>query len=188
MYFVQNTKNKKNLDVKYLFESFLAKKSEEFESGYVLNVGDGVAIVQGFEHIQAGEMVEFSSGVKGMVLNLNRDNVSIVVFGSERAIKEHDKVKRTNNLLSINVGDNLLGRVVNVLGEPIDGKGPILNTTPMRMEKKAPGIIPRHSVHESMQTGLKCVDSLVPIGRGQRELIIGDRQTRAYGGCLGSQR
>jgi F-type H+-transporting ATPase subunit alpha len=177
MYFVQNTKNKKNLDVKYLFESFLAKKSEEFESGYVLNVGDGVAIVQGFEHIQAGEMVEFSSGVKGMVLNLNRDNVSIVVFGSERAIKEHDKVKRTNNLLSINVGDNLLGRVVNVLGEPIDGKGPILNTTPMRMEKKAPGIIPRHSVHESMQTGLKCVDSLVPIGRGQRELIIGDRQT-----------
>jgi F-type H+-transporting ATPase subunit alpha len=177
MYIYQNTKDKKNVDLKYLFESFLAKKAEESESGYVINVGDGVAIVQGFENIQAGEMVEFSSGVKGMVLNLNRDNVSIVVFGAERSIKEHDKVKRTNNLLSINVGDNLLGRVVNVLGEPIDGKGPILNTTPMRMEKKAPGIIPRHSVHESMQTGLKCVDSLVPIGRGQRELIIGDRQT-----------
>jgi proton translocating ATP synthase F1 alpha subunit len=177
MYLYQNTKDKKNVDLKYLFESFLAKKAEESESGYVVNVGDGVAIVQGFENIQAGEMVEFSGGVKGMVLNLNRDNVSIVVFGQERSIKEHDKVKRTSNLLSINVGDNLLGRVVNVLGEPIDGKGPILNTTPMRMEKKAPGIIPRHSVHESMQTGLKCVDSLVPIGRGQRELIIGDRQT-----------
>ena len=177
MYLYQNTKDKKNIDLKYLFESFLAKKAEESESGYVVNVGDGVAIVQGFENIQAGEMVEFSGGVKGMVLNLNRDNVSIVVFGQERSIKEHDKVKRTSNLLSINVGDNLLGRVVNVLGEPIDGKGPILNTTPMRMEKKAPGIIPRHSVHESMQTGLKCVDSLVPIGRGQRELIIGDRQT-----------
>src|SRR3990167_7486411 len=177
MYLYQNTKDKKNIDLKYLFESFLAKKAEESESGYVVNVGDGVAIVQGFENIQAGEMVEFSGGVKGMVLNLNRDNVSIVVFGQERSIKEHDKVKRTSNLLSINVCDNLLGRVVNVLGEPIDGKGPILNTTPMRMEKKAPGIIPRHSVHESMQTGLKCVDSLVPIGRGQRELIIGDRQT-----------
>ena len=177
MYLYQNTKNSNNVDLKYLFESFLAKKSEESESGYVINVGDGVAIVQGFDNIQAGEMVEFSSGVKGMVLNLNRDNVSIVVFGAERSIKEHDKVKRTNNLLSINVGDNILGRVVNVLGEPIDGKGPILDTVPMRMEKKAPGIIPRHSVHESMQTGLKCVDSLVPIGRGQRELIIGDRQT-----------
>lgn len=175
MNFVNKNNNYK--DLKYLFESFLEKKKEELDSGYVLTVGDGVAIVQGFDNIKAGEMVEFSGGLKGMVLNLNRDNVSIVIFGPERSILENDKVKRTNNLLSINVGNALLGRVVNVLGEPIDGNGSILNTKPMRMEKKAPGIIPRQSVHEAMQTGLKCVDSLVPIGRGQRELIIGDRQT-----------
>jgi proton translocating ATP synthase F1 alpha subunit len=174
---VNNNLNKNTFDLTYLLESFLVNQSEAFEVGYVLKIGDGVAIVQGFENIKAGEMVEFSSGLKGMVLNLNRDNVSIVVFGDERLVKEHDRVKRTNNLLSINVGHNLLGRVVNVLGEPIDGKGPILNTELSRIERKAPGIIPRHSVHEAMQTGLKAVDSLVPIGRGQRELIIGDRQT-----------
>ena|SRR3989338_2557337 len=169
--------NAQNLDLTFLLESFLANQSEAYDVGYVLTIGDGVAIVQGFENIKAGEMVEFASGLKGMVLNLNRDNVSIVVFGDERLVKEHDRVKRTNNLLSINVGHSLLGRVVNVLGEPIDGKGPLLNTELARIEKKAPGIIPRHSVHEAMQTGIKAVDSLVPIGRGQRELIIGDRQT-----------
>mmetsp|Transcript_8219 Transcript_8219/g.12488 ORF Transcript_8219/g.12488 Transcript_8219/m.12488 type:complete len:448 (-) Transcript_8219:129-1472(-) len=173
----QKTKRIQN-DLSFVFESFLADLGKlEQETGYVLSVGDGVAIVQGFDYIRAGEMVEFASGVKGMALNLNRANVSIVIFGQERLIKEHDTVNRTNNLLSINVGHNLLGRVVNVLGEPIDGKGSITNTSAMRLEKKAPGIIPRHSVHEAMQTGLKSVDSLVPIGRGQRELIIGDRQT-----------
>jgi F-type H+-transporting ATPase subunit alpha len=177
MYIIQQNKKNKNLDLKNLFELFLINQSEELEIGYVLKIGDGVAIVQGFDNVKAGEMVEFSSGLKGMVLNLNRDNVSIVIFGNERLVKEHDKVKRTNNLLSINVGHNLLGRVVNVLGEPIDGNGPILNTELMRIERKAPGIIPRKSVSEAMQTGLKSVDSLVPVGRGQRELIIGDRQT-----------
>ena len=176
MNYKNNLNNKFKVDIGYIFEAFNVHKKFEQERGYVLNVGDGVAIVQGFESIKAGEMVEFASGVKGMVLNLNRENVSIVIFGQERLIQEHDRVQRTNNLLSINVGHNVLGRVVNVLGEPIDGKGPITNTTPMRLEKKAPGIIPRHSVHEAMQTGLKSVDSLVPIGRGQRELIIGDRQ------------
>jgi len=116
--------NAQNLDLTFLLESFLANQSEAYDVGYVLTIGDGVAIVQGFENIKAGEMVEFASGLKGMVLNLNRDNVSIVVFGDERLVKEHDRVKRTNNLLSINVGHSLLGRVVNVLGEPIDGKGP----------------------------------------------------------------
>jgi len=169
--------NQQKLDLAFLLESFLVTKNEALEIGYVLKIGDGIAVVQGFEKIKAGEMVEFMSGLKGMVLNLNRDNVSIVVFGDERLVKEHDRVKRTKNLLSINVGHSLLGRVVNVLGEPIDGKGPLVNTELSRIEKKAPGIIPRHSVNEAMQTGIKAVDSLVPIGRGQRELIIGDRQT-----------
>lgn len=173
---MKNNINNK-IDLKHIFEAFNKSKNFETSTGYVIQIGDGVAIVQGFNNIKAGEMVTFSSGIHGMVLNLNKNNVSIVIFGNERLVKEHDSVKRTNNLLSINVGHNLLGRVVNVLGEPIDGKGPILETETARIERKAPGIIPRHSVHESMQTGMKSIDSLVPIGRGQRELIIGDRQT-----------
>src|SRR3989338_7582220 len=168
----------KNKDFIKLLESFIIKpKKIILEEGSVKKIIDGVAIVQGLNKIKSGEMVTFDSGVKGMVLNLNKDTVSIVILGDERSVKELDTVKRTNNLLAINVGHQLLGRVVNVLGEPIDGKGPVLNTELVKIEKKAPGIIPRASVNEAMQTGLKAVDSLVPIGRGQRELIIGDRQT-----------
>jgi proton translocating ATP synthase F1 alpha subunit len=168
----------KNKDFIKLLESFIIKpKKTILEEGSVKKIIAGVAIVQGLNKIKSGEMVTFDSGVKGMVLNLNKDTVSIVILGDERSVKELDTVKRTNNLLAINVGHQLLGRVVNVLGEPIDGKGPVLNTELVKIEKKAPGIIPRASVNEAMQTGLKAVDSLVPIGRGQRELIIGDRQT-----------
>lgn len=173
-----NINSNKNKDFIKLLEGFIVKpKKTIFEEGSVKKIIDGVAIVQGLNKIKSGEMVTFDSGVKGMVLNLNKDTVSIVILGDERAVKELDTVKRTNNLLAINVGHQLLGRVVNVLGEPIDGKGPILNTELVKIERKAPGIIPRASVNEAMQTGLKAVDSLVPIGRGQRELIIGDRQT-----------
>lgn len=147
------------------------------EVGQVISIGDGVARVYGLEKVQAGEMVEFQDGTKGMVLNLETDNVGIVVFGDDRAIREGDMVKRTGTIVETMVGKGLLGRVVNGLGEPIDGKGPLTNVTSRRVETKAPGIIPRKSVHEPMQTGLKAIDSLVPIGRGQRELIIGDRQT-----------
>eukprot|EP00741_Cyanophora_paradoxa_P009364 tig00000144_g9070.t1 len=147
------------------------------EVGKVLSVGDGIARVYGLDNIKAGEMVEFSAGVKGMALNLENDNVGVVVFGSDRVIKEGDVVKRTGAIVDVPVGEGLLGRVVDALGQPIDGKGPIASKTRSRVEVKAPGIIPRESVKEPMQTGLKCVDSLVPIGRGQRELIIGDRQT-----------
>ncbi|XP_012284287.1 ATP synthase subunit alpha, mitochondrial [Orussus abietinus] len=147
------------------------------ETGRVLSIGDGIARVYGLKNIQADEMVEFSSGLKGMALNLEPDNVGIVVFGNDRHIKEGDIVKRTGAIVDVPVGEELLGRVVDALGNPIDGKGPLNNKLRFRIGTKAPGIIPRVSVREPMQTGIKAVDSLVPIGRGQRELIIGDRQT-----------
>ncbi|KAI9591744.1 ATP synthase subunit alpha [Syncephalis fuscata] len=147
------------------------------ETGRVLSVGDGIARVYGLKNCQAEEMVEFSSGVQGMALNLEPDNVGIVVFGNDRLIKEGDTVRRTGNIVDVPTGDALLGRVVDALGNPIDGKGPIKASSRQRVQVKAPGIIPRQSVHEPMQTGLKSVDSMLPIGRGQRELIIGDRQT-----------
>src|SRR5512139_3675390 len=147
------------------------------EVGSVLSVGDGIARIHGLDKVQAGEMVEFSNGVKGMALNLEADNVGVVIFGSDAEIKEGDVVKRTGTIVDVPVGKGLLGRVVDGLGNPIDGKGPIASTERRLVEVKAPGIIPRKSVSEPMQTGLKAIDSLVPIGRGQRELIIGDRQT-----------
>merc|ERR1711935_412720 len=147
------------------------------ETGQVLAIGDGIARVHGLRNIQAEEMVEFSSGVKGMALNLERDNVGIVVFGNDRLIKEGDTVKRTGAIVDVPVGKALLGRVVDALGNPLDGKGPLGAEERRKVDLKAPGIIARKSVHEPMQTGLKAIDSLVPIGRGQRELIIGDRQT-----------
>ncbi|MFP7672090.1 F0F1 ATP synthase subunit alpha [Marivita sp. S0852] len=151
--------------------------AEVTEVGRVLSVGDGIARVYGLDNVQAGEMVEFPGGIRGMALNLESDNVGIVIFGSDRDIKEGDTVKRTNAIVDVPVGDALLGRVVDGLGNPIDGKGPIETTERAVAEVKAPGIIPRKSVHEPMATGLKAVDSMIPIGRGQRELIIGDRQT-----------
>jgi len=147
------------------------------EVGQVLSVGDGIARIYGLDNVQAGEMVEFPGGIKGMALNLETDNVGVVIFGEDREIKEGDTVKRTGAIVEVPVGKGLLGRVVDALGNPIDGKGPINDVTVSRVEVKAPGIIPRRSVHEPMQTGLKAIDSLVPVGRGQRELIIGDRQT-----------
>jgi F-type H+/Na+-transporting ATPase subunit alpha len=147
------------------------------EVGQVLSVGDGIARVHGLDNVQAGEMVEFPGGIRGMALNLESDNVGIVIFGEDRSIKEGDTVKRTGTIVDVPVGKGLLGRVVDGLGNPIDGKGPLTDVKRMRVEVKAPGIIPRKSVHEPMQTGLKAIDALVPIGRGQRELIIGDRQT-----------
>ena len=147
------------------------------EVGTVLKVGDGVAQVYGLDNVQAGEMVEFAGGVQGMALNLEEDNVGIVLFGDDRGIKEGDTVKRTQKIVEVPVGKGLLGRVVDALGNPIDGKGPIKSSESRRIEVKAPGIIPRQSVSEPMQTGLKALDALVPVGRGQRELIIGDRQT-----------
>jgi F-type H+-transporting ATPase subunit alpha len=147
------------------------------EVGTVLKVGDGVAQVYGLDNVQAGEMVEFTGGVQGMALNLEEDNVGIVIFGDDRGIKEGDTVKRSQKIVEVPVGKGLLGRVVDALGNPIDGKGPIQSSESRRIEVKAPGIIPRKSVSEPMQTGLKALDALVPVGRGQRELIIGDRQT-----------
>ncbi|PVV04786.1 hypothetical protein BB560_000708 [Smittium megazygosporum] len=147
------------------------------ETGRVLSVGDGIARVYGLKNVQAEEMVEFSSGVQGMALNLEADNVGIVIFGNDRLIKEGDTVKRTGSIVDVPVGEELLGRVVDALGNPIDGKGPIVTKQRSRAQVKAPGIIPRQSVHEPMMTGIKSVDSMLPIGRGQRELIIGDRQT-----------
>src|ERR1700729_3608190 len=147
------------------------------EVGQVVSVGDGVARVYGLDKVQAGEMVEFPGGIRGMALNLESDNVGVVIFGDDRSIKEGDLVKRTGAIVDVPVGRGLLGRVVDGLGNPIDGKGPLTDVTRSRVEVKAPGIIPRKSVHEPVQTGLKAIDALVPIGRGQRELIIGDRQT-----------
>jgi len=152
-------------------------EAEVAEVGQVLSVGDGIARVYGLDQVQAGEMVEFPNGVRGMALNLESDNVGIVIFGDDRNIKEGDTVKRTGTIVDVPVGKGLLGRVVDGLGNPIDGKGPLENVERTRVEVKAPGIMPRKSVHEPMQTGLKAIDSLIPVGRGQRELIIGDRQT-----------
>ncbi len=147
------------------------------EVGQVISVGDGVARIYGLDNVQAGELVEFPGGISGMALNLETDNVGVVIFGSDRDIKEGDTVKRTGAIVDAPVGKGLLGRVVDALGNPIDGKGPIASDERQRVEVKAPGIIPRKSVHEPVQTGLKALDALVPVGRGQRELIIGDRQT-----------
>ncbi|MGZ5934692.1 MAG: F0F1 ATP synthase subunit alpha [Rhizomicrobium sp.] len=153
-------------------------EAEVSEVGQVLSVGDGIARVYGLDNVQAGEMVEFPGGIKGMALNLENDNVGVVIFGSDSTIKEGDTVKRTGAIVDVPVGKGLLGRVVDPLGNPIDGKGAIQNVAERRrVDVKAPGIIPRKSVNEPMQTGLKAIDSLIPIGRGQRELIIGDRQT-----------
>ncbi len=152
-------------------------EAEVSEVGKVLSVGDGIARVYGLDNVQAGEMVEFPGNVRGMALNLEADNVGVVIFGSDRDIKEGDTVKRLGTIVDVPTGKGLLGRVVDALGNPIDGKGPLKDVTRQRVEVKAPGIIPRKSVHEPVQTGLKAIDALVPVGRGQRELIIGDRQT-----------
>jgi F-type H+-transporting ATPase subunit alpha len=153
------------------------QEAEVSEIGQVLSVGDGIARVYGLDNVQAGEMVEFPGNIRGMALNLEADNVGVVIFGDDRSIKEGDTVKRTGAIVEVPVGKGLLGRVVDGLGNPIDGKGPIDSTEMRRVDVKAPGILPRKSVHEPMQTGLKAIDALIPIGRGQRELIIGDRQT-----------
>jgi F-type H+-transporting ATPase subunit alpha len=153
------------------------QEAEVSEVGQVLSVGDGIARVYGLDNVQAGELVEFPGGIKGMALNLETDNVGVVIFGADRGIKEGDTVKRTGSIVDTPVGKGLLGRVVDALGNPIDGKGPIQYTERRRVDVKAPGILPRKSVHEPMSTGIKAIDALIPIGRGQRELIIGDRQT-----------
>ncbi|AZN70446.1 F0F1 ATP synthase subunit alpha [Georhizobium profundi] len=153
------------------------REAEVSEVGQVLSVGDGIARVYGLDNVQAGEMVEFPGGIRGMALNLEADNVGVVIFGSDRDIKEGDIVKRTGAIVDVPVGKGLLGRVVDALGNPIDGKGPIVADERKRVDVKAPGIIPRKSVHEPMSTGLKAIDALIPVGRGQRELVIGDRQT-----------
>ena len=147
------------------------------EIGQVLSVGDGIARVYGLDNVEAGEMVEFPGGVRGMALNLEQDNVGVVIFGSDQNIKEGDTVKRTGAIVDVPVGKGLLGRVVDPLGNPIDGKGPIVSSERRRVDVKAPGILPRKSVHEPMATGIKAIDAMIPVGRGQRELIIGDRQT-----------
>ena len=153
------------------------EKAEISEVGQVLSVGDGIARIYGLDNVQAGEMVEFADGSKGMALNLEQDNVGAVIFGDDKNIKEGDVVKRTKKILEVPIGKSLLGRVVDGLGNPIDGKGDIKSKENSRLEVKAPGIIQRKSVHEPVQTGIKAIDTLIPIGRGQRELIIGDRQT-----------
>ena len=153
------------------------REAEVTEVGQVLSVGDGIARVYGLDNVQAGEMVEFPGGIRGMALNLESDNVGVVIFGNDRDIKEGDTVKRTGAIVDVPVGPELLGRVVDALGNPIDGKGPIKAKERKRVDVKAPGIIPRKSVHQPMSTGLKAIDALIPIGRGQRELVIGDRQT-----------
>ena len=153
------------------------KEAEVTEVGQVLSVGDGIARVYGLDNVQAGETVEFPGGIMGMALNLEQDNVGVVIFGDDRAIKEGDTVKRTGAIVDVPVGEEMLGRVVDALGNPIEGKGPIKAKKRARVDVKAPGIIPRKSVHEPMSTGLKAIDALIPVGRGQRELVIGDRQT-----------
>ncbi|MBV8097216.1 MAG: F0F1 ATP synthase subunit alpha, partial [Acetobacteraceae bacterium] len=154
------------------------READVAETGQVLSVGDGIARIFGLQNVMAGEMVEFpNAGLRGMALNLESDNVGVVIFGDDREIREGDTVSRTGAIVDVPIGDALLGRVVDALGNPIDDRGPIAATERRRVEVKAPGIIPRKSVHEPMQTGLKAIDALIPIGRGQRELIIGDRQT-----------
>ena len=160
------------------------KDAEVSEIGQVLSVGDGIARVYGLDNVQAGEMVEFANGVKGMALNLESDNVGVVIFGDDRSIAEGDTVKRTKAIVDVPVGKGLLGRVVDPLGNPIDGKGPIDATERRLVDVKAPGILPRKSVHEPVQTGIKAIDSMIPVGRGQRELVIGDRQTGKTAICI----
>ncbi len=162
--------------LKHQMASFGAE-ADVAEVGQVLSVGDGIARVYGLDKVQAGELVEFPNGVKGMALNLESDNVGVVIFGDDSGISEGSTVERTGAIVDVPVGRGLLGRVVDALGQPIDGKGPLQDVTRARVEVKAPGIIPRQSVKEPVQTGLKAIDALVPVGRGQRELIIGDRQT-----------
>ena len=158
--------------------SGLKTEAEVAEVGTVLQVGDGIARVYGLSNVSSGELIEFQSGLQGIVLNLEEDNVGAVLLGPSKEIKEGDTVKRTGRIASINVGDGMLGRVVDTLGNPIDGKGPITGTTyEMPLERTAPGVIYRQPVNEPLQTGIKAVDAMIPIGRGQRELIIGDRQT-----------
>jgi len=157
--------------------SNFSEATEVAEVGRVLSVGDGIARIYGLQNVKAGEMVEFSSGLKGMALNLETDNVGVVIFGDDRSILEGDSCKRTGAIVDVPIGEGLLGRVVDALGNPIDGEGPIQYTERRRVELKAPGILPRQSVAEPMSTGMKAVDALIPVGRGQRELIIGDRQT-----------
>ena len=153
------------------------REQDVAETGQVLSVGDGIARVFGLQNVMAGELVEFpSAGLRGMALNLETDNVGVVIFGDDKAIREGDTVSRTQTIVSVPVGKGLLGRVVDGIGQPIDGKGPLVDVKEMLVERKAPGIIPRKSVNEPMQTGLKAIDALIPVGRGQRELIIGDRQ------------
>ncbi|CDJ56037.1 ATP synthase alpha chain, putative [Eimeria maxima] len=154
-----------------------AEETSSGEVGKVFSVGDGIARLLGLGNVRAGELIEFQSGVLGMALNLERDNVGAVIFGDDRLVCEGQTAKRTKRIVDVPIGEELIGRVVDALGMPIDGKGPINAKQRRRVEVKAPGILPRKSVHEPMVTGIKCVDSLVPIGRGQRELIIGDRQT-----------
>ncbi len=154
----------------------LGNQANLSEIGEVISVSDGVATIYGLDNVKAGEMVEFDSGVTGMALNLNQDSVGVVLFGDDRKVREGETVKRTDSIVNVPVGKELLGRVVDALGNPIDGKG-ALNASHARVESKAPGIIDRKSVHEPLQTGIKSIDALIPIGRGQRELIIGDRQT-----------
>jgi F-type H+-transporting ATPase subunit alpha len=160
------------------------KDAEVSEIGQVLSVGDGIARIYGLDNVQAGEMVEFANGVKGMALNLESDNVGVVIFGEDREIKEGDTVKRTKAIVDVPVGKGLLGRVVDPLGNPIDGKGPIDAAERRVVDVKAPGILPRKSVHEPVQTGIKAIDAMIPIGRGQRELVIGDRQTGKTAVCV----
>lgn len=163
---------------KVLLKVLLGKQTMNLEkTGFVLTVGDGIARVFGLQKVQAGELVSFSCGLLGMALNLERDNVGVVVFGNDRAIKQGDLVQRTKQIIEVPIGEGLLGRVVDALGTPVDGKGALVNVVRSRVEVKAPGIIKRKSVHEPVQTGIKAIDALLPIGRGQRELIIGDRQT-----------
>ncbi|AXE64321.1 ATP synthase F1 subunit alpha [Hyphomonas polymorpha PS728] len=160
-------------------------EAEVSDVGQVLSVGDGIARIYGLDSVQAGELVEFDGGIKGMALNLEKDNVGVVIFGEDRNIKEGDTVKRTSEIVAAPVGKGLLGRVVNALGEPIDGKGPLKDVASRaRVDVKAPGIIPRKSVHEPMMTGIKAIDGMIPVGRGQRELIIGDRQTGKTAICI----
>src|SRR3990167_4060130 len=158
--------------------------AEVEEVGQVISVGDGIARAWGLDQVQAGEMVEFSCGIQGMALNLEEDNVGIVIFGADTEIREGDTVKRTGQIVQVPIGRGLLGRVVDALGNPIDGKGPLKDVPLSHVDIKAPGIIARRSVHEPMQTGLKAIDSMTPIGRGQRELIIGDRQTGKTAGAI----
>ncbi|MEL7113587.1 MAG: F0F1 ATP synthase subunit alpha, partial [Pseudomonadota bacterium] len=160
-------------------------EAEVSDVGQVLSVGDGIARVYGLDSVQAGEMVEFDGGIKGMALNLESDNVGVVIFGDDRGIKEGDTVKRLDEIVAAPVGKGLLGRVVDPLGNPIDGKGPITDVAARnRVDVKAPGIIPRKSVHEPMMTGIKAIDGMIPVGRGQRELVIGDRQTGKTAVCV----